>query len=78
MANMTKANLNTDIKAIMDSSGSPGGMLTNITNYVWDCFVTQPAATAPTTGNESTAMTDTITTANSEFTETFRVPNLTT
>lgn len=75
---MTKANLNTDIKAIMDSSGSPGGMLTNITNFVWDCFVTQPSASAPSSANEDTAMTDTITTANTELTETFRVSNLTT
>jgi len=69
MANMTQANLNADIRQIFMNSGSPNAAMVNVQNYVWDCFVTQPSATAPTLANEAQAMTDTITTANLDLRE---------
>jgi hypothetical protein len=72
MANMTKTNLAYDIDKILKNSGSDGAKVTNVVNYVWDCFVTQPSATAPTTVNEATALSDTQTTANLEQNEQWR------
>ena len=58
MAAQTKALLTADLKTIFKHSGSEGGTITNIANYVYELYETLHSASA-TTANAAIAMSDT-------------------
>ena len=76
MPNIAKTDLAGYIETIIRESGSEGSVRTNLTNFVWDLFVTQPSATAPTVANKNQSIVDMIASATS-LQEPFKNPNKT-
>ena len=76
MANIAKTDLASFIETIIKESGSEGSIRVNLTNFIWDLFVTQPSATAPTVANKQQSVVDMIASATS-LQEPMKNPNKT-